>query len=259
MQPYKLTRTGDAPLVITGDLVAESDGERQANREHHRWHDLAIYRLTDGRYAVAITYRTKWHGELDRHHVRVVRDRADVPAIFRGYDPAAAVRGYPPGDAYRERQESLMADVRMRYEAQVGELLDNDLFAAGADDGMSDLRRERDLGRYRELLRIALASITFTRAEACLLCDANNGIGTIDLATKAGEQTEWRWWPANVEDDIRLNESDKKWGVDGPTFVAKIRGLTPLQLCAVADAMERFWHQPQRDTDDLLREVGLLR
>jgi len=259
MTDYRLPRSGDAPLAITAEKIAASDGERQAGRERNRWHDLAIYRLSDGRYAVAIDYRTRWQGELDHHHVVVVASGADVSGVLRLYDPAAVVKGYPAGVGYERRQAALLADVRQRYEAQVSELLDNELFAVAAGAGAEEgLRRQRDLERYRELLRLALAEVALTRDEACLLCDANNGIGALDLYGD-DEQTEWRWWPANVEDDLRLNDAGAKWGVDGPALMAKVRALSPVQLCAVADAMERFWQQPERNTDELLREVGLLR
>lgn len=257
MDSYRLPRTGDAPLAITGERIAESDGQHQAGREHNRWHELAVYRIQDGRYAVQIAYRSQWQGEIGHDLVEVVASSADVAEVFRRYDPATVVRGYPDRDHYRERQAALVADVRGRYQAQVSELLDNELFAEAVDE-LAGLKRELDLARYRELLRLALQEVSLTRGEACLCCDANNGIGSMDLLG-GGEQTEWRWWPANVEDAIRLNRGDQKWGVDGPALVAKIRSMTPVQLCAVADAMERFWRQPERDTDEMLREVGLLR
>src|SRR3989442_1702411 len=70
----RLPRDGDAPLCIVGTLVAESDGHRQGDTDRLRWHDIAIYRLTHGDYAVAINYRTAWRGELGGSLACIVPD-----------------------------------------------------------------------------------------------------------------------------------------------------------------------------------------
>jgi hypothetical protein len=120
---YTLPRTGQAPLRFRGTLVAESDGERQLGREHIRWHELAVYRTAKGRYVVRIAYRTRYQGELDRDVAEVAADAAGVAAAMRSYDPGEWVRGYPDHPSYADRQESLLRNVRRRYEAQVTEIL----------------------------------------------------------------------------------------------------------------------------------------
>lgn len=119
MDQHTLARTGQAPLKFTGELLKESDDERHNNR----WHELAVYRTTGGRYVVRIAYRTLWQGELARYAAEVVGGPDGVSRVLRNYDPCGPVTGYPLGAAYAERQARLMADIRNRYNAQVSELL----------------------------------------------------------------------------------------------------------------------------------------
>lgn len=118
-----LKRTGKPPLRFRGELIEESDGERQRGKENTRWHELGVYRTEGGKFVLRIAYRTRWQGELDRDDA-VILDRPEkVAAALQGYDPCAAVEGYPPGDHYAQRQARLMDDVRRRYETQISELL----------------------------------------------------------------------------------------------------------------------------------------
>lgn len=121
-EEFTLPRSGRAPLRFRGELLAESDGERQAGREQSRWHELAVYRTDGGVFVVRIAYRTRWEGELHRDEAEAAT-AAEVAAVLRHYNPAAPVQGYPPGDAYAERQARLVANVRRRYESQVSEIL----------------------------------------------------------------------------------------------------------------------------------------
>lgn len=91
----------------------------------------------------------------------------------------------------------------------------------------------RDLGRLYDLYRQALREVPLTTAEACLICDVMNGTMPEPYSTAC-------LW-AEVEDGIRLNKMDEKWGVDGPALVERLRALTPLQALALIDAAERFW------------------
>ena len=109
----------------------------------------------------------------------------------------------------------------------------------------SDVREH--LERYVAILDSALASVDLTEAEAWLICDACNG-------TLFEPHTVSLLW-ATVDDAVRLNALDHKWGVDGPALVAKLRGLSYCQSLALVDAVERFWRAP--DEPDRLRAVGL--
>lgn len=115
---------------------------------------------------------------------------------------------------------------------------------------------KRDLERYYTTLANDLASVTLSVPEASLIVDACNGVAFVDPMT-----IRFLW--AEVADAIRLNELDKKWHVDRNTLVRnKLQNLTFGQTTAIVDAAERFWslvgHGDARDTEELLREVGLI-
>ena len=137
---------------------------------------------------------------------------------------------------------------------RVGELADDIDSRCGEADGESAAGViKRDLARYYRVLQEELASLDFTEGEASLVCDACNGL-FFDDATSTH-----RFIWAEVADAIQLQHLDKKWTVAGDRLVKKLRDMTSGQAMAVADAIQRFWAEPQRDTRELLLEVGLLK
>jgi hypothetical protein len=118
-----LTRTGQAPLRFTGELLEESDGHIQGGKDHNRWHELAVYRTNGGSYVVRIAYKTIWQGELDREMAEIVGKPEAVAEVLRDYDPTSHVQGYPPGEHYAAKQARTLDDIRRRYDAQVSEIL----------------------------------------------------------------------------------------------------------------------------------------
>jgi hypothetical protein len=248
MSAYTLTRTGDAPLKFSGELLAEAGGRHFRGREQNRWHELSIYATDAGAYVVAIAFRTRWQGEAEHDEAHAVATLPAVAQVLRDYNPVRPRVGYPPGPEYAERQARLGAALQEQYAACVSEVLSDERFAESPE---AALRTGQDMERYRWLLDQALAGLQFSRGEACLICDALNGTWLLN--------DTWRWWPAEVEDAIRLNGLDDKWEVDAKALLSKVNGLTPTELCAVADAAERFWETPEAEGYGKLREVGLLR
>lgn len=257
MDTVKLTRSGDAPLVFAGELLEQNDGSRQLGREHTRWHALAIYRTESGRYIARIAYCTKWEGEVGHEIATVVGSGSDVAAVFRDYDPTSKVLGYPvrqhsdAPDPYADRRERLHADIRARYEDQVSQLLDNDVFAEAADLSLYEPFDQQLLSEFRAL---ALLDITFTEAEAAALCDVCNGT----IMPGGAWQSLW----AEVMDGDRLNGLGEKWKVDCQALAAKLRECPLGTKYAVAHAVTEFWRSPKLNElpiAELLAEVGLLR
>lgn len=123
MEKVTLARSGQSPLRFEGELLAESDGERLAGAERNRWHELAVYRTQGGGFAVRIAYHSRWQGELESDFAAAASSPVAVELAFREYDPTAAVNGYPDDAIYAERQAKLLADIRQRYQYQVGEIL----------------------------------------------------------------------------------------------------------------------------------------
>ncbi len=113
----------------------------------------------------------------------------------------------------------------------------------------------RDLERYYALLKAELATVDLTEAEASLIVDARNGI----LHEPWSMQLFW----AGISDAIELEGLDRKWHVDGPALIAKLRGLSYAQTVAIVDAAEQVWNQisknEKRDLRDIVKTVGLTR
>jgi hypothetical protein len=127
-----LQRTGNTSLKFDGEIVAESRpalGSGKKGKDPQRWHELVIYKTAGGKFVLAISYRAEWKGEQSHYSADILPDVASVIAAIRKYDPVSHVRGFPPGEVYAERQQRLLAEIRQRFDAQVGELLNRDEFA----------------------------------------------------------------------------------------------------------------------------------
>ena len=129
MSEYSLPRSGNSPLAFDGELIAESDGQRQFGKEHNRYHEIAVYRTDGGKYVVAIRYHTHWQGEAHHDFAIAVDTASEAADEFRNHEPTSHVGGYPVADNYAEKQQRLLADIRARYDAQVSEILSGEEFA----------------------------------------------------------------------------------------------------------------------------------
>lgn len=123
MERYTLERTGDRPLVVEGDRIAEESSRSPKGWGRARWHEIAVYRTGAGRYVAHVVYRTQWEGEVEYAEAIVCDSAAELAAELRAYDPTAHVLGYPVGKQFAERQERLLRDLRLRYEAAMGRAL----------------------------------------------------------------------------------------------------------------------------------------
>ena len=117
--------------------------------------------------------------------------------------------------------------------------LDPDLLALL--DERADNRSEQvsgDLVRYYRLLADARRTLRerFCGQELALILDACNGWWILS-------PEDCRSVDHNVEDAIRLDQLDQKWGVEhGAELVAKLQALSWLESVALCDAIERFWY-----------------
>jgi len=90
----------------------------------------------------------------------------------------------------------------------------------------------------------------FSRAEKGLILDATNGswLGDMMNATLI--------W-ANVEDAISMDGLDTKWEVkDAQALIDKLKGLTPPECWALAEAIKEWWgddYTNDKDFDELLK------
>lgn len=111
---------------------------------------------------------------------------------------------------------------------------------------------QRDLGRYYELMTLALASINLVVNEAALIADALNGT-IIDVQTAQMLAYE-------IQDALDDGLAEK-WGLDGQELVHKVAHWSLAQRLAVCDAVERFWRGAYHveTIADRLALVGLIR
>lgn len=112
---------------------------------------------------------------------------------------------------------------------------------------------KRDLERYYEALRRALADVDLNYEEAYALCDVLNGV-ILDATT-----IPLMW--AQVADAIRHNNLARKWGIDGESLILRLRSYSYIQLLAIVDAVERWWRlsADTNEQDAALVSVGLVK
>lgn len=256
MTDYRLRRSGQAPLRFAGELLYERDSRRAGagGQERNRWHAVRIYRTDAMAYVVQVAYRSTWQGEQDHDEVTVLDSAAELGRVLESYDPCAYLLGFPPGEQYEERRQRIEAILRADWGAIVGEILDRDEFAVEAEAAATAQRDSAELARYRELRRATLSAMGLSHAEACLCMDALNG--TMLLAEYGVGGDEWRFAAASIEDHVRLNQADAKWGVDAPTLLARVRRWTDLERLAIGEAAAEFWRRAAEPTDRVLADLG---
>lgn len=105
------------------------------------------------------------------------------------------------------------------------------------------------LERYIAIMEDERRRLDLSEAEWHLIADATNG-------------TIWEPYSipllwAEIDDAIKLDGLDKKWAVDGPALVAKLRGLDLAGKVAIIDAVERFWRAaPNARIADIVGKQG---
>ena len=121
MSRITLTRTGNRPLAFDGEQIAASSSR---HRDANRWHDLALYRTTNGNFVLSVDYNTIWQGERD-HSDAVIVDSADAVAEFlRNFNPCEHAMGFPVyNDVMRIKEDRRRAELQARYDEAVSELL----------------------------------------------------------------------------------------------------------------------------------------
>jgi hypothetical protein len=94
----------------------------------------------------------------------------------------------------------------------------------------------RDLDRYYESLKRVRAELRkkLSDAEMSAILDNLNGVWM-------AEPVSINLLYANVEDGIKLEGLDKKWKIDGPALIEKLRSMSFIELCAITDAAEKWW------------------
>ena len=123
MPQYKLTRDGDAPLTFTGEQVATATTQEHQGDGQNRWHEVAIYQTTSGKYVIEIQFCTQWQGEHGTREAHVEAALEAVAVVLQSTIVIPEGIGYPTLPQYAAKQARAEASLRRRWEAMVGELL----------------------------------------------------------------------------------------------------------------------------------------
>lgn len=122
-------RTGLPALELRGyGLAAQVSSRTPSGARQNRWHELEWWSHDDQlagpeqRHCLVVRYCTSWQGELGHDHAEILL-RRDLERVLRSIDPCAHVAGWPVGEAYEQKQQRLLRDIRAGYEHAVSDLL----------------------------------------------------------------------------------------------------------------------------------------
>jgi hypothetical protein len=83
--PIVLRASGGKPLRLHGEVLAEGSS-RLAGAA--RWHETAIYRTSEGKFAVALRFLSSTAGEAAVHRARLFDTENDAASWLENFDPA---------------------------------------------------------------------------------------------------------------------------------------------------------------------------
>jgi hypothetical protein len=132
-------------------------------------------------------------------------------------------------------------------EKRVGVYVGPELAARLVDDPVRSRSAQVNTLADRYTYLLAGVRLELSDAELSLIRDACNG-SVFQPAQIGLPGLVW-----SVEDAIKLDALDKKWSVDGPALVAKLRGLDRVGLAWLVEDVEKFWSgvsagcEPARD------------
>jgi len=84
---FSLPRSGSAPLVIKGELLAEGNGQNPTDKRVKRWHELSLFRASAGQYVVAIHFRCETRHDDPYDEAEVFDNPQDVVSYLEEFDP----------------------------------------------------------------------------------------------------------------------------------------------------------------------------
>lgn len=96
----------------------------------------------------------------------------------------------------------------------------------------------RSLERYFAIMAYERKQLAgqFSDGEIALICDVFNGSAFM-------EEISIRLAWASVQDGIEMDGLDRKWEIDGPALIDKVKTLTFAQTVALVDAVEVWWNR----------------
>jgi hypothetical protein len=104
--------------------------------------------------------------------------------------------------------------------------------------------------RYLAIIAEELKTPRFRLGEWCAIMDVLNG-SQIDVGGRPDSQ--WCW--------VSMAESpemDTKWGIDHEALAARMRSLPLAARAAIHEAAGRFYREPERETEVVLKAIGIV-
>ncbi len=83
--PLVLRNSGGKPLRLQAELLAEGSSRLSGAM---RWHETAIYRTNEGKFAVALRFLSATAGEAGVHRARLFDTEDDAASWLENFDPA---------------------------------------------------------------------------------------------------------------------------------------------------------------------------
>ena len=120
MTEITIQRTGNRPLVFTGELLAVEPEEWPKG---NRWHQLATYRTQGGKYVATCTLFTSWQGENTHYSAEICDSIDSCIDWFRNYPIDTGLAGYPDGEHYKAKQDRLIRQLKLNFDASLADLL----------------------------------------------------------------------------------------------------------------------------------------
>lgn len=129
----------------------------------------------------------------------------------------------------------------------------------GAEERLAKLHGNKTNGATRAVeAYLAIRNLTmprlvgrFTQNELKYLVDIQNG-----TIFQAGIAASARTWIAEVEDSDTFDYMGKKWGVNVPTLIEKIKQMASAEIFFMREEIDRFWNadgkQEMKDLDNLV-------
>ncbi len=123
MEAVRVVRTGLPDLQFEGECIVESRGDDTDGTTGNRWHDVIVYRASDGEYIVSIIYRTVHPDESPDAFVETASSLEDVEGALSLYDPIERVN-HEAIAVQRMPVQAVLRVITRRYDLQVNEILE---------------------------------------------------------------------------------------------------------------------------------------
>lgn len=123
---FRLPRTGNAPLVFEGELLARDDDRSGSTR----WHEIEIYAARKvGAYVLRIRFCSpRCSLESEQSIATPCADARELRETLSAYDPTSFIVGFPAhmlaeNAVMRGKVVDIKNDVRRRFEEMVTRVL----------------------------------------------------------------------------------------------------------------------------------------